>query len=294
MTFDVSRELASIIIQLVPLKHRYRVFELISAQIIRLLQPRFVVIFPSSYGFRQRFLHYSPIFLGDVPSQLISLEYEKHLESLLLTMTNTPVINFKSFSEPLLDFLSYFSLRDVNLCVQIRTHMTFHGIIFIGPPVLARAFSELDHEFLLLLSKELVMVFERILSLEDLNEANRQLELLNAQLQRKMNSQAIELSQAQALHQRAGHYKTDFLAKVTHDLRTPLQVIKGLTYAMLSDEMGVSDAINLLRGSVDRLRYLLDNVLNLESHHSSHNLIHYQEVDLRLFLMILIRRCLIF
>ena len=71
MAFDLSAELSAIIVQLVPLKHRSRVFELISQKIMTLLSPRFVVVFPSSYGFRQRFLHYSPIFAGDIPTQLL-------------------------------------------------------------------------------------------------------------------------------------------------------------------------------------------------------------------------------
>jgi len=283
MSYDLSLAMSRIIIELVPLKNRSRVFDLIGSCFLDLLQPQFVVIFPSSYGFRQRFLHYSPIFLGDVPHQLISHEYEKHLEALLKTLPNTPLLHQQSFSHHLSNFLSNFSLTDTRLCVQIRTASTFHGIIFIGPPKFCFDFTDEDLNFLHLLCSELVLVFERILSLEELEEANRQLEIFNTQLQKRINMQAIELNQAKLLHRKEADFKTNFLAKVTHDIRTPLQVIRGLSQALQEGEVTADDtpnAIELLTLSVSRLRLLLDDILELDIPTPTAPLCEHQKVNL--------------
>ena len=83
----------------------------------------------------------------------------------------------------------------------------------------------------------------------------------------KEQQRLTELQRAMATAERAGHAKTDFLARMSHDLRTPMNAIMGLTQ-LAADETenpkAVKEYIEQIRASGGFMLRLINDCLDME------------------------------
>ena len=115
-------------------------------------------------------------------------------------------------------------------------------------------------------------------------EANARQAAQQAQeLNRKLQDSQYELQAALQAAETASRAKTDFLSSVSHDIRTPMNAILGLT-ALMENEPGLSEKmreyLGKLEGSGRHLLELINNVLDMNRIESGQSTLHITRVDL--------------
>jgi len=114
--------------------------------------------------------------------------------------------------------------------------------------------------------KNIYDIFAGRISAEiDNTEKTAQLERLNASLEEKIASKTAELKTAKESAEEANRFKSEFLANVSHDLRSPMHAIlsfSGLCLKRASDEK-IVDYLNKIQLSGERLIQLLNDLLDL-------------------------------
>lgn len=90
-----------------------------------------------------------------------------------------------------------------------------------------------------------------------------------------------ELSQAKDEAIRASKAKEQFLATMSHEMRTPLNAINGLTHFLLSENPKDDqvDSLNLLKFSADNLLVLINDILDISKIESGKLKLDYQAFD---------------
>ena len=108
---------------------------------------------------------------------------------------------------------------------------------------------------------------------------NAVLEASNRQLERAQAATAEALQAAET----ASKAKTDFLSNMSHDIRTPMNAIIGLT-TLMKNEPGLSDRmqeyLDKLESSGHHLLELINNVLDMSRIESGHATLHITRTDL--------------
>ncbi|MEM9554310.1 MAG: ATP-binding protein [Acidobacteriota bacterium] len=100
------------------------------------------------------------------------------------------------------------------------------------------------------------------------DERTRELRRVNRLLEREIDERreiAAELRRAKELAEASNRAKSDFLATITHELRTPLHGIVGLTELLQSDTLPASarQRVGVLEGAAKALQHLVEGVLDL-------------------------------
>ena len=84
--------------------------------------------------------------------------------------------------------------------------------------------------------------------------------------------------------ERAHHMERDFIANVSHDLKTPLTSIQGFSQAMMDgsivDEEGYRQAASIINSEADRMNRLVTELLNLSRLQNSLNTIDLEPTNL--------------
>lgn len=101
---------------------------------------------------------------------------------------------------------------------------------------------------------------------------NKQLTLLNSELESKVSNRTIELREALKLAEEANRLKSAFLSNISHEIRTPLNAIMGFT-SLLASEMSKENQnarfITEIRQSSDRLMNLINNIIDISRSEAS-------------------------
>jgi signal transduction histidine kinase len=101
---------------------------------------------------------------------------------------------------------------------------------------------------------------------------NKQLTLLNSDLESKVGTRTMELREALKLAEEANRLKSAFLSNISHEIRTPLNAIMGFTSLMASEmskeSMGAR-FIAEIRHSSDRLMNLINNIIDISRSEAS-------------------------
>ncbi len=101
---------------------------------------------------------------------------------------------------------------------------------------------------------------------------NKQLTLLNSELESKVGSRTLELREALKLAEDANRLKSAFLSNISHEIRTPLNAIMGFTSLManeMSKESMSARYIGEIRHSSDRLMNLINNIIDISRSEAS-------------------------
>jgi len=105
------------------------------------------------------------------------------------------------------------------------------------------------------------------------------------QLAKSLNTMADELQQKIENLSRMDQVRTDFVANVSHELKTPLTLIKGyietLGGKVLEDADKAHRFVSIIKKHVDRLGNIIDDLLKLSELETSHDCISKAQCDLR-------------
>lgn len=86
------------------------------------------------------------------------------------------------------------------------------------------------------------------------------------ELQKKLEEQSMQLKEALVTTEKANQAKSDFLARMSHDIRTPMNAIVGMTAiagAHIDDKERVLDCLNKITGASKLLLSLINEVLDM-------------------------------
>ncbi|MDO4522245.1 MAG: ATP-binding protein [Eubacteriales bacterium] len=106
-------------------------------------------------------------------------------------------------------------------------------------------------------------------------------ELKNKSLQAMSYSEAMEQAYAEA--KRANIAKTDFLSRMSHDIRTPINGIVGMTHIMekeMKNEEKVRDSLNNIKILTGQLEMLINDVLEMSRIESGRMHLSHEAFDL--------------
>lgn len=103
---------------------------------------------------------------------------------------------------------------------------------------------------------------------EAVQERDRSLNDINANLEKRVEERTVEVRRAMALVEESSRLKSQFLANMSHELRTPLNAIIGFTGIMMAGMAGEVDddarhMISRVQSNSERLLDLIDSVLDL-------------------------------
>jgi two-component system phosphate regulon sensor histidine kinase PhoR len=105
------------------------------------------------------------------------------------------------------------------------------------------------------------------------------------ELAESLNTMADELQQKMENLKRLDRVRTDFVANVSHELKTPLTLIKGyietLQNKAINDKEKSSKFISIIKEHADRLGYIIDDLLSLSEIELSRDCVNRTEFDLK-------------
>lgn len=157
-------------------------------------------------------------------------------------------------------------LRENNVAIVVRLTSSLQqegvGYLLLGTKKSGNPYSSQDVGIIEILANELVIAVQNSLSFEEI-------QTFNLTLQSKVDEQTHKLRQANEKLKSLDEAKDDFISMASHQLRTPLTVIKGYTSMLL--EGGAGDPLNktedeFLRqtfNSAQRMAGLISDLLNL-------------------------------
>lgn len=107
------------------------------------------------------------------------------------------------------------------------------------------------------------------------------------ELQKQLKKQSVELQRALQLAEKANNAKSDFLANMSHDIRTPMNAIIGMSFlakANIGNDKKVLDCINKIESSSNLLLGLINEVLDMSKIESGKLLLSKDEINIGVLL----------
>jgi two-component system phosphate regulon sensor histidine kinase PhoR len=105
------------------------------------------------------------------------------------------------------------------------------------------------------------------------------------ELAESLNTMADELQQKMENLKRLDRVRTDFVANVSHELKTPLTLIKGYIETLQSKAINEKEKsarfISIIKEHSDRLGYIIDDLLSLSEVELSRDCVNKTELDLK-------------
>ncbi len=143
--------------------------------------------------------------------------------------------------EAMSQYVKHWDIRSLML-VPISLHSRVIGVLRVGSHR-PNSFTQDQLEFLTIIADELAIIIEMVTLYENLSTTAKELAQLN-------------------------RLKDEFLATVSHELKTPLTTIKGFVSVILSGEVGPlndqqANFLNVVDQAVNRLTHLISDLLDL-------------------------------
>jgi two-component system sensor kinase len=148
------------------------------------------------------------------------------------------------------------------LCAPIRARGTTRLLLYVSHPSLARMFGAEDVRLADFVAAVAGAALERAESYMDLSDAHNRLERQLEELQRAQT----DLRSAWTAAESANRAKSEFLANVSHEIRSPLGAILGFADLQLDPAVAHEDAVEwarVIRRNGEKLLAIVNDVLDL-------------------------------
>jgi PAS domain S-box-containing protein len=118
--------------------------------------------------------------------------------------------------------------------------------------------------------------------ISDRKLADKTLQILNQELEQRVEQRTRDLEEARALAERANQAKSAFLSRMSHEVRTPLSGILGFSKLLEMSELNEVDSKNArrIRSAGEHLLELVDEVLDISRIESGNLSLSLKRVDL--------------
>ena len=141
----------------------------------------------------------------------------------------------------------------------IGSHM--NGYMVVGHKLSGGLFSKQDINTLGIISKEIVIAIQNALRFEEIEQ-------FNVTLQQKIDDATKQLKRANQKLKEIDEAKDEFVSMASHQLRTPLTVIKGYLSMLLEGDMGKvtkqqKETIQTAFDGAERMVFLIGDLLNV-------------------------------
>jgi predicted ATPase/signal transduction histidine kinase/tRNA A-37 threonylcarbamoyl transferase component Bud32 len=154
------------------------------------------------------------------------------------------------------------------LCIPIHSQGNLTAALYLENNETTHAFTPNRIELLHLLASQAAISIENANLYQQLNEHNQTLEENVRQRTRDLNQKNIKLEIAKEDADRANQSKSEFLANISHELRTPMHGIMGFAKLGISrldrlDSVKMGEYLEEINQSGSRLLSLLNDLLDL-------------------------------
>ena len=148
---------------------------------------------------------------------------------------------------------------EVSVCVPFMSGNKLNSILILGTKISGDAYTKEDFELLRSLSLQAGIAIQNSLLYQEVQDFSQH-------LQEKVDDQTKELKGANERLKELDKLKDDFVSIASHELRTPMTVIKSYLWMALNKKKMSADLRKYLdrsRLAVDRLINLVNNMLNV-------------------------------
>ncbi|MFA6393432.1 MAG: ATP-binding protein [Patescibacteria group bacterium] len=154
------------------------------------------------------------------------------------------------------------------------------GLIVLGDKISQEGYTQEDIEFLEIISSQAAVAIENALLYKEIGEMNKN-------LQKKVEEKTTELRDKNEYLEKLLVMRSEFLDIASHQLRTPVTVIRGMTSMILEGGMPENKINEFLKAMLDKsgkLAEIINDILRASEMDSEKVLLKFTKVDLNTFL----------
>jgi signal transduction histidine kinase/DNA-binding response OmpR family regulator/HPt (histidine-containing phosphotransfer) domain-containing protein len=150
------------------------------------------------------------------------------------------------------------------------------------PPSFLRLHQSLIISATIILSIQMAIILVLINNIQQRKKAQSELLSYRQHLENLVAERTLELAQAKEQAEAASRAKSTFLANMSHDLRTPLNAVVGLTGVLQKSVLSVEqrDTLNKVRIASDNLVQIINDVLDFSKVEAGRLELEYIDIDL--------------
>lgn len=168
--------------------------------------------------------------------------------------------------------------HNLTACLKMETKNSIVGYIFLSDKQSGNIYTKQDLRLLRILSDNIAIAVENAKAYEEIRR-------FNITLQQKIDDATKQLRQANTKLREIDEAKDEFVSMASHQLRTPLTVIKGYLSMLLEGDMGKvtkqqKDTIQTAYDGAERMVFLIGDLLNVSRLQTGKFQIENQSTDL--------------
>lgn len=206
-----------------------------------------------------------------------------HLAVVQAVLTGKPIVQRASEAAPeVQDTVRAFG-SEVYLVVPLQGAGIAAGVLIVDNAASKRAFTRGDEEVLVTLGRSVAAAIENLRLLKSVEEYSLTLEQRVEERSKQLREANAELVRQREAAIEANRLKSQFLANISHELRTPMNSIIGYTELILQELYGPiteqqRDRLERVQRNGQGLLVLINDVLDLSKIESGKMELHHTEV----------------
>jgi len=186
----------------------------------------------------------------------------------------------KSIGEPSAGIADIMDKAGIKIISPLIAHEKLIGTIVLGDKISQEGYTQEDIEFLEIISSQAAVAIENALLYKEIGEMNKN-------LQKKVEEKTTELRDKNEYLEKLLVMRSEFLDIASHQLRTPVTVIRGMTSMILEGGMPENKINEFLKAMLDKsgkLAEIINDILRASEMDSEKVLLKFTKVDLNTFL----------
>ncbi|OGF26872.1 hypothetical protein A2303_02540 [Candidatus Falkowbacteria bacterium RIFOXYB2_FULL_47_14] len=192
-----------------------------------------------------------------------TLKIDAEAEQKLIGKKRTIFINYaaKADKAGLEEVVSQLRKMGVEIVVPLSVKEEMTGLILLGPKETRETYNNEDLSFLDIIGSQSAVAIDNALHYEEIKN-------FNVKLEKEVWRATWDLKRANDKLKQLDEAKSEFVSVASHQLRTPLTIIKGYISLMLEGNFGsfsasAKESLNNVYESNERLIHLVENLLNI-------------------------------